>query len=88
MAEVVFQLLDERVFDTLRTQEQLGYISGARFYTIEKNIVGSIVVQSSKYSVDYLEHRINTFLKTMYDKKGFTQEQFDNVQQAIIKQYE
>lgn len=76
---MLFELIHELAYSQLRTQEQLGYISGARYYKLEKNIVGSIVVQSSKYSVDYLEHRINSFLIALKDKGCFTKEQIENV---------
>lgn len=72
IAQVLFELIHELAYSQLRTKEQLGYISGARYFTLEKNIVGSIVVQSGKYCVDYLEHRINAFLTSLKDNGCFS----------------
>lgn len=43
------------------------------------------MIQSSKYSSDYLEHRINEFLDNLQD---FTDEQVENVKTAQIKELE
>lgn len=47
--------------------------------------MGVIQVQSSKYSPDYLEWRINKFLNEV---EPFTEEKVENVKKAEIKHYE
>lgn len=46
---------------------------------------GKIVIQSSEYNPDYLESRINAFLKTTRDKGKFEKEKFESVKEATIK---
>jgi insulysin len=55
------QMLEEPVFDTLRTKEQLGYIvsGGAQFSGAAANY--RILIQSEK-PCSFLEHRIDAFL--------------------------
>ena len=47
-------------------------------------IGGKFVIQSSSYSPDYLESRINQFIKYMKEEAHFTQEEFENVKKATI----
>ena len=63
----MMSLLKEPVFNTLRTQEQLGYIVNAAKQSLILINHYSITVQSSTYDADYLEHRINEFLKEKKD---------------------
>lgn len=55
-------LLKEKVFNQLRTIEQLGYLVSCKIQLINKVVLFTIAVQSSKQSATFLEHRVNNFL--------------------------
>lgn len=46
------------------------------------------MIQSSEYNPDYLESRINAFLKAERDKGEFEKEKFESVKEATIKMME
>ena len=60
------QITREPCFDTLRTKEQLGYIvwSSARKSTSDR---GYFVLVQSNRKPDFLDHRIEEFLKSVKD---------------------
>ncbi len=60
-------LLKEKFFNKLRTQEQLGYIVNTQVLSFGKVLHFGFRVQSSHKSAEYLEHRINDFLKELKD---------------------
>lgn len=78
-------MIKEPAYDHLRTQQQLGYIVWASFTNYKNVVGGKIVIQSSEYNPDYLESRINAFLKTTRDKGKFEKEKFESVKEATIK---
>ena len=80
----MFGCLKEPCFNTLRTNEQLGYIVQSGFSSNSKVLGGTIMIQSSKYGPEYLESRINAFLQTMKkdDGKVFLEEKIENVKKA------
>lgn len=88
VVRVIFDLIKEPCFSTLRTKEQLGYIVQTVPNKMSRVIVGFIQVQSSKYSPDYLEWRINNVLQTIKAEGGFSNERVENVKAALIKGYE
>jgi insulysin len=78
------QLIRERTFDTLRTKEQLGYIT----QSLIRNSTGltgiSFLIQSER-DTSYLEERINAHIKTT--KTWLTEmpeEEFERHKQSII----
>ena len=75
--------------NTLRTKEQLGYIVKTLYHSDSRVIGASITVQSSKYGPEYLESRINAFLKTLKDQNGpgktFDDETVENIKKAEIQ---
>ena len=64
LAELYNEMVKEKFFDTLRTKEQLGYI----VHSWVRSLAGvnglSFIIQSDK-SPDYLDDRIETFLKSV-----------------------
>ena len=76
-------LLKEPIFNTLRTQEQLGYIVSANKYLVQKVIHFAITVQSGSYDADFLEHRINAFIESYKDWEP-TKEQVDTAVSSTI----
>ena len=64
---VMMNSLKEPIFNTLRTQENLGYI----VYAAKEQHIQvphfSITVQSSTYDADHIESRINAFLVAWKD---------------------
>ena len=63
MAAFIGHLLSEPCFNQLRTMEQLGYITHASSCKFEYKDAIRIIVQSSVKSADYLDERIELFLK-------------------------
>nr|OQO25547.1 hypothetical protein B0A51_06866 [Rachicladosporium sp. CCFEE 5018] len=55
------QILDEPVFDTLRTKQQLGYVVGSHAVTYN-TVQGFRVIIQSERDCEYLESRIEAFL--------------------------
>eukprot|EP00349_Pseudokeronopsis_sp_Brazil_P008861 CAMPEP_0202973590 /NCGR_PEP_ID=MMETSP1396-20130829/51709_1 /ASSEMBLY_ACC=CAM_ASM_000872 /TAXON_ID= /ORGANISM="Pseudokeronopsis sp., Strain Brazil" /LENGTH=129 /DNA_ID=CAMNT_0049705915 /DNA_START=85 /DNA_END=471 /DNA_ORIENTATION=- len=53
---VLFNLLKEKVFNILRTQEQLGYIVSSDSFSLKKVEHGRIIVQSAIKDPEYLVH--------------------------------
>lgn len=82
------QILNEAAFDTLRTKEQLGYIVWTRpgwTCNHQQNLV--ITVQSSHKSPEYLDTRIEGFLREHYTDvvASMTPEQLAIHVQAVVE---
>lgn len=60
--DIVFQVLDEPAFDTLRTKEQLGYIAYCRAHNSRDILGGIFLVQSSVKDPEFVVHRTRAFL--------------------------
>lgn len=89
LIEFVEKILEEPLFDILRTQEQFGYSVSAS-HRCNHGILGfSITVQSQEYkkSTTVVDKRIEKFLHEdmvkIFDK--MSDEEFDTVQSALIK---
>jgi nardilysin len=88
--EVGQELMEEPVFDRLRTKEQLGY----SVFCMLRNTFGilglSITVntQATKFSVDHVDTRIESFLEWFVNDKlaKITDEDFNDVIRTLIKQ--
>ncbi|XP_014281647.1 nardilysin [Halyomorpha halys] len=85
--DLLMMLMEEPLFDRLRTQEQLGYdVSG----TIRESygILGfsiTVVSQIYKHSVDHVEERISAFLINFLESLiKMPRNEFDEVVQALI----
>jgi len=83
--QVLVELIREPAFNTLRTQEQLGYIVKVTYSSSAKVIGLNIKIQSARYGADYLEHRINNFIENL---PNFSEEQVENIKRSLIKEYE
>lgn len=81
---VLMSLLKEKIFNQLRTQEQLGYIVHSGGQKIAKVNHAFIGVQSSTKDADYLEHRINTLLAEIKDNWPYTKKDIKKIVQAKI----
>ncbi|GJP46682.1 hypothetical protein CLOM_g5942 [Closterium sp. NIES-68] len=67
LVDLLEQVMSEPLFDTLRTKEQLGYRvdCGTR---LTHGVFGFCIrVQSAEYGPDYLQGRVDSFLKTFRD---------------------
>lgn len=64
---LISEIIDEPLFDVLRTKEQLGYIVGSTAITMHNTLAWRCVVQSEREGA-YLEKRIDAFL-TGFEKK-------------------
>lgn len=84
---ILFGLLAEPCFNQLRTQQQLGYIVHSQYTSNQHSKVlgGLMIIQSSKYGPEYLESRINVFLRNVRAEGGFAKERFENVRTAEIQ---
>ena len=82
---ILFKLLSHVAYNTLRTQEQLGYVVFCNPSNIRKILGGSILVHSPKKEPEYLVHRINSFLETQRDHVGdLTDEDFEKFKESTI----
>ena len=78
-------MLKEPATSQLRTKEQLGYIVSAMFTNYKGVIGGMIKVQSNKNNPEFLENRINEFVKNIREKGSFEWETVKKVKEGIIK---
>mmetsp|Transcript_29866 Transcript_29866/g.74068 ORF Transcript_29866/g.74068 Transcript_29866/m.74068 type:complete len:953 (+) Transcript_29866:90-2948(+) len=62
MLLLVQQLMGEKLFDQLRTKEQLGYVANASLETLYDIAGFRITVESAFHPPAYVEERINAFL--------------------------
>ncbi|KAK3915014.1 Nardilysin [Frankliniella fusca] len=88
IAEMVVMLLEEPLFNILRTREQLGYdVSALTRDTF--GILGfsiTVVSQFDRFTVDHVDSRIEAFLQTfMKELKKLKSPEFDEVLQSLIK---
>jgi secreted Zn-dependent insulinase-like peptidase len=78
--QVLITLLNEPLFDQLRSKESLGYVVQSQFSSQNKVLGGQIIVQSSTHGPEFLESRINSFLGELAQKKElFTAEQVQKI---------
>ena len=89
MLEIALTLMEEPVFDILRTKEQLGYA----VYSMLRNTYGilgiSITVnsQATKFTADHVNERIEAFLKWFVDEKlaNLEDNEFNHFVDTLIK---
>ena len=90
ISEIVGDLMSEPFFDSLRTEEQLGYSvrSGARY--TNGSVGFEFLIQSSNESADKLVLRIEKFIETFYDKEVGKMENDEYVDQleALMETFE
>ncbi|XP_044007483.1 nardilysin-like [Aphidius gifuensis] len=70
--EMIIMIMEEPLFNQLRTLEQLGYNVSCRFRDTYGVMGFSVTVctQASKFSVEHIDNRIEEFLKTFDDSLG------------------
>lgn len=84
MADLVAQVASEPCFNQLRTQEQLGYVVFCGVKRTRTTVGLRVLVQSERTN-DYLEFRIDEFLKRLGRIiHSFTEKEFDKNVQALI----
>jgi secreted Zn-dependent insulinase-like peptidase len=66
--QLVFQTLEEPCYDFLRTKEQLGYLVYISSWNLRNVMGGKFVIQSAKYTPEYLLGKIHEFIKDMKQK--------------------
>ncbi|KZC14573.1 Nardilysin [Dufourea novaeangliae] len=87
--ELLIMIMEEPLFNRLRTQEQLGY----DVFCVQKDIFGilgyavTVCTQADKYSTEHVDGRIEAFLKA-FNKilNETTVEDLENVKEALTKQ--
>ena len=77
---VLFAMIRQTAYNTLRTVEQLGYAVSAGTIKYDNLIGGHITVHSPKKHPDFLIHRINELLSNF----EITQEKFENFRDSIL----
>lgn len=86
--DLLMMFVDEPLFDTLRTKEQLGYDVSASV-RVNSGIAGySITVQCQemKFSAEYVEKRMEAFrMQMMTILNDVNQEEFEHVRESLIK---
>merc|ERR1719273_678237 len=89
LLEVGCQIMEEPVFDTLRTKEQLGYSVFSMLRNTHGIIGLSITVntQATKFTADHVDERIEAFLDWyINDKlKNLSDEEFNEIITTLIK---
>lgn len=83
---ILFSLLNEPCFEQLRNSEQLGYVVQCGFSSQQKVLGGQILVQSSNHCPDFLEARINAFLRSVDIGGLFSEEKVEQMKQTQIQQ--
>jgi len=84
--DVATMLMEEPVFDVLRTQEQLGY----SVYNSLRNTHGvlgftiTVNTQATKYTADHVDQRIDNFLK-MFLENHVTKEKVETIKTSLVK---
>lgn len=82
--EVLQNYLSEPVFETLRTNEQLGYIAFSYRFDNRGILTSNVLVQSSHKSPEYISSRIYNFFDSYRAKiKEITQEDFEKFVQSV-----
>lgn len=86
LAGLFVQIFNEPFFDTLRTQEQLGYIVAHRLREDRANCVALRFLIQSERTPSYLEERVEAFLTTQVAEAiaSMSQAQLDKHTQARI----
>ena len=87
VARVMYKFLEEPFFNTLRTQEQLGYIVKSfthNYKTPYTPIWHCFKIQSSVKDAEYCEHRINAFLEDKLQNWEPTDAEVETIKEAII----
>ena len=81
--EALVPFMDEKIYDDLRTQQQLGYYVGVcQKYTCGIHGI-SLFVQSSDYSPVELEQRVFNFIDNFYEE-FLNKETFERYKQGVI----
>jgi len=83
---MMYYIFNEKFYDELRTQQQLGYDVNFGFEPYN-NIFGfKFFVSSSKYNPDEILERINKFIceHDINKEENFTDENFENYKKALI----
>lgn len=84
LLEVLQNYLSEPVFETLRTNEQLGYIAMTYKYDNRGILTSNVLVQSSHKSPQFISSRIYNFFATWREKiEKITQEEFEKFVQSV-----
>lgn len=88
LTDIMMQIIEEPLFDILRTKEQLGY----HVYCTARDTYGilgfsiTVVTQVNKFSTQHLDSRINAFLK--YSQKllkEMKQDSWEQIKEDLIK---
>ena len=84
--EAIVLLMEEPVFDTLRTQEQLGYQVSMTF----RNTFGvfglsvTVNTQANKFTADHVDQRVEIFFKT-FVSESINKENVSQAIQSLLK---
>jgi len=89
MSRIYFQLLmEEPLFNKLRTQEQLGYDISCNLRNIY-GILGysiTIYIQANKYTTEHVDQRIEEFFKSfMKILQDISEEDFNNAKDSLMR---
>ena len=83
--ELINQIVVPLAFDTLRTQEQLGYIVTTMPRTANCVDSWNVVIQSTKANPEVLDERIEAWIATVEDHlKALTPEEFELNKEGLI----
>ena len=84
-ASLLSSLVKPQFFETLRTQQQLGYIAQAPQFTMDNTLGQLFLVQSGTYPADLLERRIDQFIHQIQSKlQAIAPQTFNTLKQSTI----
>ncbi|MCL7024740.1 hypothetical protein MKW94_013598 [Papaver nudicaule] len=85
LADLFDDIIEEPLFDQLRTKEQLGYTVQCSPRVTYRVLGFCFVVQSSKYNPVYLQGRIDTFIDSLQELlEELDDESFENYKSGLI----
>ncbi|GAV58620.1 Peptidase_M16 domain-containing protein/Peptidase_M16_C domain-containing protein [Cephalotus follicularis] len=85
MVDLFSEIVEEPLFNQLRTKEQLGYVVQCSPRVTYRIYGYCFCVQSSKYSPVYLQERVENFIKGLKEMlEGLDDESFGNYRSGLI----
>ncbi|RWS05487.1 hypothetical protein B4U79_14476, partial [Dinothrombium tinctorium] len=83
--QMLARAMSQRVFDVLRSKEQLGYFVGVNLAKDEGYNFGIYFMIESSNSTEYIDQRIEEFIKSFKDElETMKGEVFEDIQKAVL----
>ncbi len=86
--QILSMALKEAFFDSLRTQQQTGYLTQSWCQSIHKELFQFFLVQSANYTTQDLLARFDLFLKNFDICTNIPRERFETLKQSLLSKTE